>query len=233
MFLAEGERVVAEALASGAPVEEVFFVPGAVTGSVVEDAGAAGSRMTSVSPEVMARLCSTVTPRGPVATVGFVDRPLAELPGGAGRRCVAVLAGIADPGNLGTILRSADAAGASGAVLTRSSVDVYNGKAIRASAGSLFHVPVVRAVGLEEAVSALRARGFRVLAAAARSGRSIYREDLEGPVAFVFGNESRGLDGSAAGLTDAAVEVPMPGRAESLNLASAASVMLFEWARRG
>ena len=119
-----------------------------------------------------------------------MDRPIEEL---AGDGCVAILHEVRDPGNAGTVLRSADAADATGVVFTRASVDVYNPKTVRASAGSVFHLPIVRDAPLAEAVAVLRGRGFRVLAMAGDGAQSLYATDLTGPVAFLFGNEAQGL----------------------------------------
>jgi tRNA(Leu) C34 or U34 (ribose-2'-O)-methylase TrmL len=146
--------------------------------------------------------------------------------------CTAVLHQVRDPGNAGTIVRSADAAGASAVVFTQGSVDPYNPKAVRATAGSIFHLPIVRGLDTEAAIAALRERGVRVLAMAASAPTDLDRADLTSPVAFVFGNEAHGLPDEIAALADAAVRVPHAGAAESLNLAAAATVCLFEWARR-
>jgi signal transduction histidine kinase len=130
------------------------------------------------------------------------------------------------------VLRSADAAGAGGVVFTSTSVDVYNPKTVRASAGSLFHVPVVRGVETGEAVGILRERGMRILAMDASGDADLYEIDLQDPVAFVFGNEAWGLPPDVAALAETTVRVPIQGGAESLNLAAAATICLFEWARR-
>src|SRR5439155_24879457 len=188
-FLVEGPQAVGEALASGARVHEAF-VTGPTEGrleGVLSAAQAAGLSVRAVSAEVMAHLTSTVTPQGLVAVASFVDVPLDAVTEGAG--CVAVLVEVRDPGNAGTILRSADAAGAGGVVFTKSSVDVYNPKTVRATAGSLFHVPVVREVDVAAAVDHLRASGFTVLAADAGAERSVYDTDLTGATAILFGNE--------------------------------------------
>jgi TrmH family RNA methyltransferase len=165
----------------------------------------------------------------------------------AGRpRLVAVLAHVRDPGNAGTVLRAADAAGADAVVLTDASVDVHNPKCVRSTAGSLFHLPVVTGVPLAEAVGALRAAGLTVYAAdgagdvdlddlldraqdARRAGGPA--TGLAGPVAWVFGNEAWGLPAADRALADAVVRVPVHGRAESLNLATAATVCLYAAAR--
>lgn len=231
-FLVEGIQGVLEALTSGAQVHEVFHseLPAERLEPVASAANAAGVPVRSVSEDVMAHLTSTVTPQGVVAVVGFVDVPLESLGPEAGS--VAILHQVRDPGNAGTILRSADAAGAGGVVFTRSSVDVYNSKAVRATAGSLFHVPVVREVDIGETVESFRRRGFTVLAASADAPSSVYDEDLRRPTAVILGNEAHGLPGDVEALADRAVRVPIVGRAESLNLAAAATLILFETARQ-
>jgi TrmH family RNA methyltransferase len=197
---------------------------------VVERARAAGVELVEVSEDVMGKLTSTVTPQGIVGVAGYVDVGVDELPDDAA--CVAVLHSVRDPGNAGTILRSADAVGAAGVVFSSESVDVYNPKTVRASAGSLFHLPVIRGMETPAALEALRGRGMRVLAMDARGDVDLYEVDLTDPVAFVFGNEAWGLPGDVARLADATVRVPISGGAESLNLAAAATVCLFEWSRQ-
>ncbi|HCP62749.1 MAG TPA: hypothetical protein DIU14_09830 [Actinobacteria bacterium] len=234
-FLVEGVQAVGEALASGAEVVEVFVAPlsegeARRADGVLEQARTAGVPVNPVSTEIMSRLTSTVTPPGVVAVAGFVDVPLQDIRADA--RCIPVLAEVRDPGNAGAIIRSADAAGADAVVFTATSVDVYNEKAVRATAGSLFHLPVVRSARLQDAVSELRTRGFRILAASADGASSIYETDLTGPVAVLFGNEAHGLSEETRGLADETVRVPIVGRAESLNLAAAAALVLFESARQ-
>jgi tRNA(Leu) C34 or U34 (ribose-2'-O)-methylase TrmL len=165
-----------------------------------------------------------------VAVVDFLDVPIEDLP--PAPSSVAVLVEVRDPGNAGTILRSADAAGTDAVVFTAASVDVYNEKAVRATAGSLFHVPVVRETPLDAAVEALRSRGLTVLAASARGATSIHDADLARPTAVLFGNEAHGLSTEVEAMTDGTVRVPISGRAESLNLAAASALILFEMSRQ-
>lgn len=227
-FLVEGAQAVGEALAARIPLEALFHaVPGH---PLMEEARRAGVEVVHVSEEVMHRLTSTVTPQGLVAVAPFVDVPLGEVELDGG--CVAVLHAVRDPGNAGTVLRSADAAGARAVVFTGASVDVYNPKTVRASAGSVFHLPVVRGADPAEAVHHLRSGGAVVLAMDARGDHDLYDLDLTRPTAFLFGNEAWGLPEEVARLADAAVRVPIAGRAESLNLAAAATVCLFEWSRQ-
>ena len=236
-FLAEGPQAVTEAFHSGAPVSELFVTAEARVrhaGLVAEMAGS-GVPVHAVSGEVMAELAQTVTPQGLLAVCGFVDVPLDQaLSGSSPPSLVAVLASVRDPGNAGTVLRAADAAGAGAVLFSDASVDPYNGKAVRASAGSLFHLPLVAGVRLEPAVSALRAAGLRVLAADARGGRTLddlSADELAAPAAWIFGNEAWGMPEPVLALADEAVAVPIYGRAESLNLATAAAVCLYASAR--
>src|SRR5439155_11585907 len=192
-FLVEGAQGVGEALAAGAAVQEIFVSPASEErlDPLIAAAEAAAVPVHAVTPEVMGHLTSTVTPQGVVAVAGFLDVPLDAL--GQGASFVPVLVEVRDPGNAGTVLRSADASGADAVVFTRSSVDVYNPKTVRATAGSLFHVPVVRDVDLAEAVEHLRRGGFAVLAASATGDRAVHEVDLTGPTAVLVGDEARGL----------------------------------------
>ncbi|HEX4811727.1 MAG TPA: RNA methyltransferase, partial [Nonomuraea sp.] len=182
------------------------------------------------SGEVMAELSQTVTPQGLVAVCRIVHVPLdAALEGRP--RLVAVLAHVRDPGNAGTVLRAADAAGADAVVFTDASVDPYNGKCVRASAGSLFHLPVVVGAPAGAAMRLLRERGLRVLAADGAGKHTLDDVGLAGPTAWIFGNEAWGLPEEILAEADDVVRVPIYGQAESLNLATAAAVCLYSSAR--
>lgn len=227
-FLVEGAQVTAEALHAGS-LEAVFHVPGGAAAAVAARAEEAGVPVRAVSPEVMAHLTSAVTPQGLVGVARFADVPLSAIPAGA--TLVPVLCSVRDPGNAGTIVRSADAAGADAVVFTEASVDPYNAKTVRATAGSLFHLPLVRGATVEEAVEALRARGAQILGTAADGETSLYDADLARPTAVLLGNEAWGLEAEVRALADRTVRIPIRGRAESLNLAAAAALVLFESAR--
>jgi TrmH family RNA methyltransferase len=187
-----------------------------------------------VSGEVLAALAQTVTPQGMVGVAPLRDVPLPDVVA-ARPRLVAVLAAVRDPGNAGTVLRAADAAGADAVVFTDRSVDPYNGKCVRASAGSLFHLPFCSGVPAGEVVAALRGVGVQVLAAAGDADDDLddLAEDgsLEPPTAWLFGNEAWGLPDDVRRLADRAVRVPIHGRAESLNIAAAATLCLYASAR--
>jgi RNA methyltransferase, TrmH family len=229
-FIVEGARAVAEALGGE---------PHGLTTLVVDDpldplalrASERGVDVLHVAPELIRAITSTVTPPGILGVAPYLDVPIHEIVHDD-PACVAVLHEVRDPGNAGTILRSADASGASGVVFTSSSVDAYNPKTVRASAGSIFHLPLVRGIGTPDAIGSLRERGYRTFAMDARGSENLYGLDLAGRIAFVFGNEAHGLPQDVVRLADATVRVPQAGGAESLNLAAAATVCLFEWARR-
>lgn len=226
-FLVEGAQCVGEALAGSAGLLSLFTADDMSPLAVL--ARQSSVEVHHVSQDVAAKLTSTVTPQGIVGVAPFVDVGIEALPNAG---CVVVLHEVRDPGNAGTVLRSADATGAAGVVFTSSSVDAYNPKTVRASAGSLFHLPVVRGVEAPAAIRDLRDRGFTVMAMAADGDDDLYGTDLSGPIAFVFGNEAHGLSGEVVASADRTVRVPHAGAAESLNLAAAATVCLFEWARR-
>jgi TrmH family RNA methyltransferase len=235
-FLAEGPQAVTEALGVPGVVQELFITgpAGDRYADLVASAGRVGTPVRRVSGEVFDSLAQTVTPQGVLAVCGFVDVAWSEVIA-AGPRLVALLAQVRDPGNAGTVLRCADAAGADAVVFTDASVDVYNPKCVRASAGSLFHLPVAVGTPPADAVSDLSGQAVRVLAAdgtgevdlddAAAEGL------LAGPTAWIFGNEAWGLPPQTRALADAVVRVPVYGRAESLNLATAAAVCLYASAR--
>lgn len=242
LFLAEGPQAVREAVAhrggaDGAPtVVELFATPEAAErhGDLLAAARAAGARTAVAAEEVVAQISQTVTPQGLVAVCRFLDRPFEEILA-ARPRLVALLAHVRDPGNAGTVLRCADAAGADAVVLTDASVDIYNPKAVRASVGSLFHLPVAVGVPVALAAERLAAAGVRVVAADGAGDRDLDTEldagSMGGPTAWMFGNEAWGLPEETRALADAVVRVPIHGRAESLNLATAAAVCLYASAR--
>ena len=235
-FLAEGPQAVGEALAAGGVVTQLFVTSAAQSryAELIRLAAAQGADVHAVSGEVMTELAQTITPQGVLAMCRFVDASLAEVAARSPQLAV-ILANVRDPGNAGTVLRTADAAGAGGVIFAGSSVDPYNSKAVRASAGSLFHLPVVTGPPVPDAVRALRERGLLVLAA--DGGAASTLDDLQAagqlgrPTAWLFGNEAWGLPADVLDLADEAVAVPIYGRAESLNLAAAAAVCLYASAR--
>ncbi|HYB88253.1 MAG TPA: RNA methyltransferase [Streptosporangiaceae bacterium] len=238
-FLAEGPQAVGEALARRGVVSQLFITAAARTrhADLAGLAAGQGVPVQAVSGEVMAELAQTITPQGVVAVCRYVDVPLAQLAAGA-PRLVTILANVRDPGNAGTVLRTADAAGADGVIFTDASVDPYNSKCVRATAGSLFHLPLVVDAPVAGAVAAMREAGLRIVAADGRAGRSLDAAGPGGPAsvlgeptAWLFGNEAWGLPAGVLALADDVIAVPIYGKAESLNLAAAAAVCLYASAR--
>lgn len=235
-FLAEGPQAVREALRRPGVLTELFVTSqGAARHSeIVGHADRQGIPVHEVGGEVMAELAQTITPQGLLGVCRFVDVPLSELMTAA-PRLVTVLANVRDPGNAGTVLRSSDAAGAGGVIFAAASVDPYNSKCVRSSAGSLFHLPVVAGAPLAETVTGLREAGLQVLAADGSATQFLEAAggpDLSRPTAWLFGNEAWGLPEDLLALADAVVAVPIYGQAESLNLAAAAAVCLYASARQ-
>jgi TrmH family RNA methyltransferase len=198
-----------------------------------ERAEAGGVRVARVTDKAAAGLSETVTPQGVAAVCSTVEVGLDEALGAA-PRLVTVLVGVADPGNAGTVIRTSDAAGADAVVLAGDAVDPHNGKCVRASMGSLFHVPVAVSRDIDAVLAALRDRGLALLAADGH-GETVLDAGadplLARPTAWLFGSEAHGLDARTAAAADHRVRVPVHGRAESLNLATAAAVCLYASAR--
>lgn len=234
-FLAEGAQAVAEALSyareqSGA-VRELFLTEEAATRhfQLVRDAYAVDVEVSVVTPRAMQLLSDTQTPQGLVARCGVLDVPLEQALGGD-PRLVAVLVGAADPGNAGTVVRLADAAGADAVVFAGESVDPFNPKVVRASTGSLFHLPIARA-SRDELLPALAAAGLSAAATSGGADTDLFAASADGlldlPTAWLFGSESHGLPAELLDAADVTVRVPIYGRAESLNLATAAAICLY------
>jgi TrmH family RNA methyltransferase len=227
-FVVEGAKVLGEAVAAGVPVESVFTSSEAAT-PVTTPAWEAGARVYQLAPGVLERVATTVTPQPVMAVVPFVDVPLDDL---QHSRLLVVCVDVRDPGNAGTVLRSAEAAGADGVVFCGGSVDVYNPKTVRASSGALFHVPVVMGGDPAEVLERIGGWGLARLGAVARSGRDYVTVDLAAPSALVLGNEAGGLPADLDRLLDDTISIPMEGRSESLNVGMAAAVLCFEAARQ-
>jgi RNA methyltransferase, TrmH family len=222
--LVEGPNAVGEALGAGV-VEEVFATVEAAEGLVLPEA----VPLRVVADHVLERLADATTPQGLVAVARTRTAELAEV---TGQGLLVVLHEVADPGNAGTIVRTADAVGARAVIATTGSVDLFSPKAIRAAVGSTYHLPLVVDVRLEEVAAACRAVGQPLLGLDAAGERSVF--DLEShhdPLALVLGNEAHGLPPAAATVLDATVAIPRWGRAESLNVAAAAAVSLYAAAR--
>ena len=228
-FVVEGAKLVGEALRAGAAVEGVYATAGALDEPVVRAAADAGVRVFGLAPGVIERVTDTVTAQPVLAVAGMADVGLDAL---HLSRLVLVCADVRDPGNLGTVLRSAEASGAGGVICCEGTVDVYNPKCVRASAGSVFHVGLVAGGEVVEVLEQVGAWGMRRLGTAAEGGEPYPSVDFTVPTALVLGNEAHGLPEAASGALDGLVTIPMVGRAESLNVGMAAAVLCFEAARQ-
>ena len=243
LFLADGPKAVEGALGVPGCVVEVFATPEATRQYAA--LAAAAPAWTLVDDRALASLSDSVNPAGVVAVARFLDRPLAHVLDRVGQPSVqpsvepvettllAICADVRDPGNAGTVVRCADAAGADAVVFAGHSVDAYNPKTVRASVGSLFHLPIAVEPDPAAAVRAAQAAGLVVLAAdgAGEADLDESEELLARPTAWLFGNEAWGLPDELAALADHRVRIPIHGRAESLNLSTAAALCLYASAR--
>ena len=221
--MVEGPKLVAEAIAAGAPLEAIYVADG-----VELDLPATDVPVHVLQRGVLERVADTVTPQPVLALCRAVDVPLDAVDASF----VVVCVDLQDPGNAGTILRSAEAAGAGAVVFAGASVDVSNPKAVRASAGSLFHVPVVNGGAVEDVLGSLGSWGVRRLGTVARHGAPYDEVDLTRPVAIVLGNEAHGLPAEVDAVLDGHLTIPMAGRSESLNVGMATAILCFETARQ-
>ncbi|WEK60259.1 MAG: RNA methyltransferase [Candidatus Microbacterium colombiense] len=233
LFLLEGPQAVREALMyRPEAIVELFATPAGWDRhpDIRANAATADVHVEFVTEYVLNAMADTVTPQGLVAVVRQTPTSVRDI-FAAGPRLVAICEEIRDPGNLGTIIRAADAAGADAVVLTGRTVDPYNPKVVRATTGSMFHLPVSVAGDLSDVIDRAHEAGLRILAADVK-GDDLLAARAEGvlaePTAWLFGNEARGLEDEALDLADRVLKLPIFGRAESLNLATAASVCLYE-----
>jgi TrmH family RNA methyltransferase len=230
----EGPDLVRSALAASVEFEAIYVdaegAQGDAVRDVLRDASTHGVRVFSLAAGVLDRVADATTPQPILAAVRLPVRPLLAIPVEA---LVLVLHDVRDPGNAGTLIRSADAAGASGVVFTGTSVDPCNPKTLRATAGSIFHTPVAVA-SLDDTVSTFRSRGAAVLATVVRGGASHRDVDFTRPTLVVIGNEADGLDDESIARCDGAITIEMAGTNESLNAGVAGSLLAFEafWQRQ-
>lgn len=235
VFVVEGPRAISAALDRHAGLEALYAGPGAAGAfaPLVAQARAAGAIVLELKEGVLERVGSTVTPQPVLAVASLVTRPVAALPDDG---FLLVLVSVADPGNAGTLLRSAETSGAAGVLCCANSVDVHNPKVVRSSSGAIFGVPIAEGDDPVEVLAALGARGRRRLGAAATGGRSPESLDLTGAIAIVLGNEARGLPPELTPHLDGHVTIPVAGPSgppePSLNVAMAGTVLCFEAARQ-
>lgn len=233
LFLLEGPQAVREALTYRPDaIEELFATPAGWERhpDIRLAARDSGVQAEMVTEYVLAAMADTVTPQGLVAVARQTPAAVEDI-FAAGPMLVTICHEIRDPGNLGTIIRASDAAGADAVILTGRTVDPYNPKVVRSTTGSLFHLPIAVGADVIDITRRAREAGLRVLAADVKGDEFIQaRADgaLAGPTAWLFGNEAHGLEDETLALADQSLKLPIFGRAESLNLATAASVCLYE-----
>ena len=244
-FLVEGRQAVREALKADGVVKWLFVRWASVHDNLdlIDLAREGGVQVYAVSEQNLATMSDTVTPQGVIAVARNIDVTLSEVLGTKRsdpskekkkhRRkdvgLIVICAQIRDPGNAGTVIRCADAFGADAVILSTDSVEVYNPKTVRASVGSMFHLPIVTGVDLEQAIESCRAAGMQVFATEGNAGVDLTDLDAElsRPTVWVMGNEAWGLPSEHLALADSTVAVPIYGNAESLNLATAAAICLY------
>ena len=200
-----------------------------------QNEAANGIRMYQVDEKVMAKLSDTKAPQGVLAVIRTPEQNLRQLrPGTASdnNAPVIILDRVQDPGNLGTIIRTADAVGALGLILLEGCVDAYSPKVVRASMGSLFHLPVVQDVTAEEALTWCYRNGYEPAATALKNAQNVYKADISKKMAFLFGNEANGVAEELQAAAETRLFIPMAGLAESMNVAMAAGIILFEGLRQ-
>jgi TrmH family RNA methyltransferase len=229
-YVIDGPTLLADALDAGVEVVEVVAEPGC-DGDLLSRAEAAGATVRRAAPGTLARAVDTVTPHDVAAVARLAATTPRDAAASAGALAL-VLVGVGDPGNAGTLLRSAEAAGAGAAIFSDGSVDPFGPKCVRSSAGSVLRLAVVRDGDAGAALDACRAAGLRTIATTAHAGAPYDEVDLHGPTALVLGSEAHGLPAGVEAAVDMTVTIPMEGRAESLNVAMAGTVLCFESLRQ-
>ncbi len=230
-FLVEGVKLLEMGLQAGASPVEAFYCPrkaGPAAQTVAQRLQAAGAELLEITPEVMDALAERDATEGIVATFALFERSPDELRL-SGSELVLVVDRLQDPGNLGTLIRTADAVGAAAIALVEPCVDPFDPKTVRGSMGSVFHMPLVRSADGPGLLAGLRAGGLRVVGTDAQIGVDWGEELWQGGVALLLGNEARGISPDLRPLVDAWARLPIAGRAESLNVAVAGGVLMYAW----
>ena len=229
-FLLEGTRALSDAVEAGAPIEELFVADELAGDPLVERAMSIGATVYMVGWPIVKAISDSVSPQGMIGVVGSPLRSLADISVRSG--LLIVLEGVSDPGNVGTLIRTAAAADADGVILAEGSADPLNPKTARASAAALFATTLVADVPVLEALERARSLGYSLIGADSSGATSIYDSDLTSPIAVVLGNESWGLPQDRHSSLDRLLSIPMPGSVESLNVATAGSIFIFEALRQ-
>ena len=235
-FLVEGIRFVEEALHSTWPVEMLVYsqkITGEGRGQkLLRSASNRRIAMLEVEEPLFKELACTETPQGILAVVRQRSNSLEELADTGQPALLVLVDGVRDPGNLGAIIRSADAAGTDGVILLKGTADIYNPKTLRATMGSIFHLPVIQGCAAEAVMDYLEERGIKTVAGEPRAATAVYECDLRVPCALAVGGEAAGAGETVLGRLSELARIPMPGRAESLNVAISAAILLYEAVRQ-
>ncbi len=233
-FRVEGLQLLHMALSSGARPVEVFYCQSQFTGkgapALLSRFRQAGTEMVAVSPHVIEALSDREVCQGIVATFALFPASLESL-SLTGQELVVVLDRLQDPGNVGTLIRTADAVGAAAVILIEPCVDPFDPKTVRGSMGSLFSVPLIQTEAVSDLFASLRAKRLRLVGANVRSGEAWGRDAWNGGVALILGNEARGLSQDVRSYVKSWVYLPIVGKAESLNVAVAGGVLMYAWLR--
>ncbi|MDM0495958.1 RNA methyltransferase [Clostridium perfringens] len=225
-YLIEGLRFVEEAIKSKVSIDSIIF-----TESFKEKNPDLflkineNIKLIQMNEALLKQLCSTENPQG---IVGVINMQNKELKSG---ELVVLVDKVQDPGNMGTIIRTAHAAGAAGIVMTKGTVDIYNDKTLRSTMGSIFYVPIVEDDSLDF-VKSLKKEGYKLVVSSLQGKNNFFEENLQGKVMIAVGNEGNGVSDEVYDIADIKVKIPMPGEAESLNVAVATSIMIYEKIRQ-
>ncbi len=227
--------MVSEALRCNWPAEQIVCTPAWQESSrgivILGLAAAAGIELIQVSREIIGKLSAAETPQGVLAVLKRRGKKLDQL-ALENPTLIVLVDGVQDPGNVGTIIRSADAAGAQGVILLKGTAGLYNPKTLRATMGSLFHIPVIETESIGEAQRFAKTAGLRIIAGSPSAKQTIISCNLKAPAIIAVGSESGGCSEGLLSICDHIVKIPMPGLAESLNAAVAVSIMLYEAVRQ-
>ena len=235
-FIIEGVRFTETLLQSCQPVEALFYAPKLQNSkrgnALLEQAGEQKTPCWLVSDELLNQLSDTGASQGVLALVNMLDHQLEDLLPENKPALVVLVDGVQDPGNLGTIIRTADALGATGVILLKGTVDLYNPKTLRSTMGSLFHLPVITVENKLAMIKLLRQNGLKLVIGQPQGGVPISQVDLSQPIALVVGNEASGSTAETLEMADAKITIPLSGKAESLNVAVACAIILYETTRQ-
>nr|NSL49736.1 RNA methyltransferase [Dendrosporobacter quercicolus DSM 1736]SDL49152.1 RNA methyltransferase, TrmH family [Dendrosporobacter quercicolus] len=235
LFMAEGVRLVEEAIGSNWRIESCLYTEQALANqrvqAIINTLSARDCRLLAVSGAVYAKISDTEQPQGIMTLIRRNSQALSSVLD-TDQALLVILDGLQDPGNLGAVIRTADAAGATAVILTKGCTDLYAGKAVRSTMGSLFHIPLVEGVIYEDLIHLLQEQDIALLATSLASARNYLAADYKQPVAIVFGNEGQGVNPVLLDKAEERIYIPILGRAESLNVAAAAAVILYEAVRQ-